>query len=777
MSYQPGIVISGVENGHRVDSRILEERIQQAVSAGHRMIEVQAYGQHGIGGRLWKAGKEPVNICITGTSGQRVGSMGSPNTSIDVMGPVSDDAGWLNAGAHIVVHGNAANGVGNAMAQGRIYAAGNIGARGMTMTKHNPDFDPPQLWVLGGAGDSFAEFMAGGIAVVCGHQAQNPENILGHRPCVGMVGGRIFFRGAHKGYSENNARLLDPDDDDWQWLTSNMRDFLDAVNRLKLLSRLISDRSEWRLLVARDPREKVVRSSRPMSEFLREVWDKELGKGGLVGDISTTDRSPIPVIATGGLRRYIPVWENHRYQPPCQYNCPTGMPAQRRWELIRGGKISEAVDLALEYTPFPATVCGYLCPNLCMENCTRAKEGLGSLDIGLLGRTSLKAGIPGKSPPTGKKIAIIGGGPAGLSAAWQLWLRGHQPVVYEMNEQLGGKITDVIPASRIPGKVAEDELNRLRKRIEHVHLKHPVGRAEFSALREEYDFLVIATGARKPRMIPVPGSERAIAALDFLRLSKMNLAEAGKRVVVIGAGNVGCDAAAEAARLGATDITLIDIQEPASFGTERRNAEAAGARFLWPRFCRAITCEGVELEGGEILPADTVIVSTGDRPDLSFLPEDIETERGFIVVSEQFQTGDPHVFAIGDTVRPGLLTEAVGAGREAAATIDSLLTGEKKSFRKLPQIDPARVKLEYYDPRVAVFDDISKCAEQCASCGVCRDCGLCEAICPENAISRRQLEGEDYEYISEPERCIGCGFCDGACPCGIWRLVENEPFE
>jgi glutamate synthase (NADPH) GltB3 subunit (EC 1.4.1.13) len=174
------------------------------------------------------------------------------------MGPVSDDAGWLNAGACIVVRGNAANGVGNAMAQGNIYVAGNIGARGMTMTKHNPDFDPPQLWVLGGAGDSFAEFMAGGIAVVCGHQAQNPENILGHRPCVGMVGGRIFFRGAHKGYSENNARLLDPDDNDWQWLTSNMRDFLDAVNRLKLLSRLISDRSEWRLLIARDPREKVL---------------------------------------------------------------------------------------------------------------------------------------------------------------------------------------------------------------------------------------------------------------------------------------------------------------------------------------------------------------------------------------------------------------------------------------------------------------------------------------------------------------------------------------
>ncbi len=95
--------------------------------------------------------------------------MGFPNTVIDVMGPASDDVGWLNAGADIIVHGHATNGCGNAMAQGKIYVAGDIGARGMTMTKHNPRFDAPELWVLGSVGDSFAEFMAGGIAVICGY--------------------------------------------------------------------------------------------------------------------------------------------------------------------------------------------------------------------------------------------------------------------------------------------------------------------------------------------------------------------------------------------------------------------------------------------------------------------------------------------------------------------------------------------------------------------------------------------------------------------------------
>ena len=114
---RPTAVISGVESGQRVDSRVLEERMQQAVTEGHRLIEVQAFGQHGIGGRLWKAGDETVTVRITGSPGQRVGSMGFPNTRIEVMGPASDDVGWLNAGARIVVHGQATNGIGNAMAQ------------------------------------------------------------------------------------------------------------------------------------------------------------------------------------------------------------------------------------------------------------------------------------------------------------------------------------------------------------------------------------------------------------------------------------------------------------------------------------------------------------------------------------------------------------------------------------------------------------------------------------------------------------------------------------
>jgi len=777
MSTKPTITIAGMEKGIRVDSRILEERMQRAIADGHRCIAVIAHGQHGIGGRLWKAGMEPVLVRVMGTSGQRLGSMGFPNTFIDAIGPASDDVGWLNAGANIIIRGNATNGAGNAMAQGKIYVAGDTGARAMTMTKHNPRFDPPELWVLGSVGDSFAEFMAGGIAVVCGHDTPREDNILGYRPCVGMVGGKIFFRGFHKGYSAQDARLTKPDNEEWQWLTSNMKDFLNTIDHSELYPLLTGNREQWQLLVARKPHEKVGGPSRRMSQFRKEVWDRELGPGGLIGDLSDMDRSPIDVITTGILRRFVPVWENDKYLPPCQAGCPTGIPVQKRWELIRQGLIEKAVDLALSYTPFPATVCGYLCPNLCMEHCTRQKEKLPPVDITLLGKASLKATSPEPAPKTGKKIAVIGGGASGLSVAWQLWMKGHEPVIYETRARLGGKITDMIPSSRIPDEVVEHELKRVSEQVTHINLKHPMTKEEFVHLKEKHDFTVIAIGAQKPRMIPVPGNERAIPALEFLRQSKAGNAKVGEKVVVIGAGNVGCDAAAEAARLGAKEVTLVDIQEPASYGKERKAAEVAGAKFLWPRFTNAITEEGVELTDGQVLPANTVIVSIGDQPDLTFLPEDIITDRGFIVVDDHYQTSDPQVFAIGDAVKLGLLTDAIGAGRFAATAIDNVLKGWYESFDKLPPIDPGRVKLEYYDPRILAFDDPAYCASQCASCGACRDCGLCETICPVNAISRKQLDGDAYEYSVNDERCIGCGFCAGACPTGIWLLIENQPLE
>jgi NADPH-dependent glutamate synthase beta subunit-like oxidoreductase/glutamate synthase domain-containing protein 3/NAD-dependent dihydropyrimidine dehydrogenase PreA subunit len=776
MKSQESYWIAGMEDGRRLASRILEERIQKAVSDGYRVLKVKGVGQHGIGGRLWRAGDEPVYMEIHGSAGQRIGSMGSCNTHIEVMGSASDDVGWLNAGAEIIVHGTATNGVANAMAQGKIYVGGNVGARAMTMTKHNPRFDPPELWVLGSVGDYFAEFMAGGIAVICGYAPQDTTNILGYRPCVGMVGGKIFFRGAHKGFFETDAKLEQIDDANWEWLVRNLSLFCEKIHRPDIAQELF-DREKWQLLTARSPLDRPTTKRRSINAFRREAWDKELGKGGLLADLTDLDLSPIPVITNGDLRRFVPVWENRKYTPPCEASCPTGIPVHERWRLVREGRVDEAVDMALAYTPFPATICGYLCPNLCMRSCTRKAERMTPVDVSQLGRASLNTRLPDLPPLTGKKIAVIGGGPAGISVAWQLRRQGHEAHIFDTEEKLGGKIGSIIPKSRIPEDVIATELSRVAKVIPHTRLQHPLTREDFDRLKADCDFVVIAVGAQRPRFLPVSGKEYMIPAIDFLRQSATDAAIVGRRVVIIGAGNVGCDVATEAHRLGGKEIMLIDVQEPASFGKERDAAEAIGAKFRWPCFTKAVTEEGVELTTGELIPADTVIVSIGDQPDLEFLPDTVATERGFVVVNDTYQTTDPQIFAIGDAVRLGLLTNAIGAGREAAQAINDILEGKRPRTDTRKMIDYSRIKLEYFDPRAIRFADIGESADACSSCGVCRDCGICVSICPQGAISRRERGDKDFEMVVDPDRCIGCGFCAGACPCGIWNLVENDPIE
>lgn len=219
-------VIKGLDqDGNRINSMDFEYIVREA-AAEYSELALQSYGQHNIGIRLQR--DEGLHLQIKGPCGQRLGSMGMPGTTITCEGSVSDDVGYLNIGAEITVLGDATNGVCNAMAAGKVFIGGSIGARGLTMTKWNPEYEKPELWVLGSTGDSFAEFNCGGIAVICGVDSKNPENVLGYRPCVGMVGGLIYFRGKEDGsYSKTNSRPDVPTDDQWQWLLDNIPGYLE----------------------------------------------------------------------------------------------------------------------------------------------------------------------------------------------------------------------------------------------------------------------------------------------------------------------------------------------------------------------------------------------------------------------------------------------------------------------------------------------------------------------------------------------------------------------
>jgi NADPH-dependent glutamate synthase beta subunit-like oxidoreductase/glutamate synthase domain-containing protein 3/NAD-dependent dihydropyrimidine dehydrogenase PreA subunit len=763
--------------GERVPSRILEEQIQYAVKEGARELHITAEGQHGIGGRIWPRG-EAVRLTVEGPVGQRLGSMGMAGTEIVVKGGASDDIGWLNCGAKITVLGDVTNGAFNAAAQGVLYVQGSGGARCDTMTKQNPRFDPPQSWYLRGVGDSFAEFKAGGIAVVCGVDPRNPENVLGYRPCVGMVGGTIFFRGPIQGYSEKDVKLTDLTPQDWEWLTTNMKPFLEAIDRDSYYAELARSSDDWKKLIAYTPQEKRARKWFKMStsDFRKNLWEKGVGQGGIFAEYLGHDLTLLPYITTGKDRRNRPLWSNEKYAPPCAYACPTQIPSHTRAQLIRQGRLNDALELVLKYSPLPATVCGEICPNLCMQSCTRAHLDK-PLEIDMMGKLALDLPAPKKEAATGHRVAVIGGGPAGMSTAWQLALKGHTVDLYEAHAKLGGKLELCIPKERLPQQILEKEVSRFRELGVNLHLGTGVDKEKFTEIYRDHEVVVLACGAHEPRKVSFPGSENVISAYDFLR--NINMGDRpdlkGKKVVVIGAGNVGMDVASEAYNSGAESVVAVDIQKPAAFGAEMEIAKAKGTQILWPKFTERFNREAgkIVFKDGTSLDADYVVMSIGDVPKLDFLPQSVHTERGWIPVNEHYQTSDVKVYAIGDVTGLGLVTHAIGQGRLTADIIHYALMHAPR-FPEIKQaISYEKIKTEYYDVCRGDFVSPEVSANRCMSCATCRDCHMCEATCYWGAISRVEHKDGAYEYVVDDDLCIGCGFCAGVCPCGVWEMVEN----
>jgi NADPH-dependent glutamate synthase beta subunit-like oxidoreductase/glutamate synthase domain-containing protein 3/NAD-dependent dihydropyrimidine dehydrogenase PreA subunit len=764
----------------RLTSKIFEERVRQAAAMAKGLI-LESYGQHNIGMRLGTP-DYPIHIQITGPVGQRLGCMGQPGATIVSDGPASDDVGYLNIGADIIVKGNATNGVCNAMAGGRVMIGGSIGARGLTMTKWNPDHARPEMWVLGSVGDTFAEFNCGGIGVVCGVEPKNPDNVLGYRPGVGMVGGWIYFRGkTDDSYSRTNVKLIEPDDSQWQWLMERLPEFLKAVGREKLLKKL-SKREEWKILMAISPQERALMFSgpMPMPEFRKRIWDQGFGGGDPLRDIAPgLERSVIGVIETGDLRRRKPFWVNRDSAAPCTFYCPVHIPTIDRLRLIREGKLNEAYEMLLRYTPLPASVCGTICPNLCMQNCSRRKVDF-SIDVSILGRAVHTAEPPTALPPTGKKVAIIGGGPGGMAVAWHLALNGVEAHIFEKSEDIGGKLSQTIPWERLSRAVWEREITRFKHTPNlFINTGVAMSKDKLTRLKKDFDYVVIAVGTHQPRTIPFPGHERVIPALDYLKAAKSQKPmPTGKKVVIIGAGNVGCDVAAEAYRLGADEVTLVDIQKPLAFGKEKDAAEALGAVFKWPVMTREVNKKGLVGDDGTLYPADTVIISIGDVPKLNFLPDSVEcvTVGGaaWIKTDDAGRTSDAKILAVGDVERPGLATNALGAGKRAAEYIVAALKGEPWQPFAKKVITYESLTTEHYDPNPSKGSTQEDQAARCLSCGSCRDCHLCETICPTNAIHRQEVvpgkDGVDYEYVADADKCIACGFCADTCPCGIWTL-------
>jgi NADPH-dependent glutamate synthase beta subunit-like oxidoreductase len=412
-----------------------------------------------------------------------------------------------------------------------------------------------------------------------------------------------------------------------------------------------------------------------------------------------------------------------------------------------------------------------------MTACTRQTIDFAVL-AGPLGKCSMDLPAPHPASPTGKKFAIIGSGVGGLSAAWQLALRGHEVTIFERDHALGGKMANAIPHERLEKDIVQTEIRRILSLGIKIEYDANVTREKFQALREVYDGVIIAIGAHNPRTLSFPGSERTVSALAFLTSANAGqpvVPPSGKNVVVIGAGDVGMDVCCMAWKLGAQSVTAVDIQAPASASRERAAALALGTQILWPRHVCEFSDGQILFEETEPLPADLVIVSVGEVPITDWLPENLlRVKSHWLAVDELGRTRDPKVYAVGDVVKPGLLTEAIGMGRIAALALHAEVMGDAFELPHKQAIPQERLNLIYFTPRLnqCPTDPLSE-AERCISCGTCRDCNICVHICGQNAISRFEHPNGAFEFRVEEERCIGCGFCAAACPSGIWTMVPN----
>ena len=417
----------------------------------------------------------------------------------------------------------------------------------------------------------------------------------------------------------------------------------------------------------------------------------------------------------------------HRYvadirldlEPPCNYACPAGVPAQSYVRLIADGKYAEALELIRTKNPFQS-ICGRICYAPCEENCTR-----GDLDepiaIKALKRFATEWGekhapLDRLEPPpvekTGSKVAIIGSGPAGLGAAHDLARMGHDVTVYEQASKPGGMMRYGIPEYRLPKSLLDKEIEYIQRCRVTIRTNTTFGKdiALSSLQKDGYKAILIAAGSQQEINLGIPGAEteNVLSALQFLK--KVNSGEKihiPKKIVIVGGGNSAIDAARCAVRLGATDVYLVyrrTKDEMPATREEIRDAEEEGVRIIYlakplriqvtNNKIAGLTCIGgylgtpgkdrrrehIAVDGMEYtVPAEMIITALGQHPDAAlFRAAGLEVNEDGIITADE-ETGTTNItgiFAAGDVAgRPGSVIEAIAHGKRVALYIDQFLKG------------------------------------------------------------------------------------------------------
>ena len=490
--------------------------------------------------------------------------------------------------------------------------------------------------------------------------------------------------------------------------------------------------------------------------------------------------------------------------PPCRVACPGGINVQGYVALIKDGKFEEALELIRAAIPFPA-VCGKVCFHPCEAECERGKVEE-PIAIKALKRFvsdyEVKKGKEKIEPFPQKyedKVAVIGAGPAGLTAAFELVKLGYPVTVFESMIEPGGMLRYGIPPYRLPKEDLDIEIERIKDSGVEIKTGTQLGKdLTIDGLFEDgYRAAFIAIGAQESRSLHVEGEELegVVQAIDYLK--NVNMGKRGLikgKVAVIGGGDVAIDAARSALRDGCEGVNILYRRSRGEMPANPDDVEMAeeeGVKFHLlvnpKRFTgedgriTGVECLRMELgepdesgrrrpipiEGSEFLmEMDTVILAIGQIPDTSSIPEGIETTRWETISADEItlETSRPGVFAGGDIVDgPSTVIEAIGSGKRAAESIDRYLRGEDlRKGRDEPVQKAEEVSKEGVEPRprqtmprLQVVDRFGNFrevelgfteemaigeAERCLACGGCSECLECEKVCDPDAIDHQQDE-------------------------------------
>jgi NADPH-dependent glutamate synthase beta subunit-like oxidoreductase/CO/xanthine dehydrogenase FAD-binding subunit len=478
-----------------------------------------------------------------------------------------------------------------------------------------------------------------------------------------------------------------------------------------------------------------------------------------------------------GDNRYHSIFGSVRIDnTPCTSACPGNVKIPDYFSKLREGKLDEAAGILMERNPIPA-ITGRVCPHPCEADCNR-----GSYDepvsvnaveryVGSHILDNTAKFYKSLSPDTGKKIAVIGSGPAGLSAAYYLRKAGNKVTIFDRAEEAGGMLRYGIPAYRLPKDIVRKQVQALKDMGIEFKLKTEIGKGTtLSKLKSKYDIVFMATGAWSQPKLNIEGYEKAEFGIDFLeRVNAGKKVKPGKKVVVIGGGNVAVDVAVSALRLGSEDVTMVCLEkreEMPAIPADVEDAIKEGVKVMpsWGPSkvvvkngkitgLEMIQCTSVFDKNGRFAPrydectlkklsADNIIMAIGQRPELDYIDLPLKIERGWTIVKEDTQaTSDKNIYAGGDmTGGVPTVIRSIATGRKAAEAINKYLKVARPA-----SIDSRELGRT---PQTFNVDYFSKTSR---------------AEISELSVKKRKIDIEDRTGISlkevkaEATRCFNCG--------------------